>query len=147
MQWLDKRIMVVWWSGAHCTNICHHILNSIEISFHCNSAPGYDIATNFCTRHEGAAVVPCANICSDRGSLAFKAEHNEIFIPFGLRWKIVNRSYIVFWSQVDQEVKVVKSFRHVGDVAEHEVFVAQFVAEETHENLGASFAHGFNLKI
>ena len=26
-------IMVVWWSGAHCTNICHHILNSIEIHF------------------------------------------------------------------------------------------------------------------
>ena len=62
---------------SHFTNfVFHHESKSIEISFHYNSIPGCDIATNLRTYHDSRTIVPCANYRTI-GSFQFGWERND----------------------------------------------------------------------
>ena len=50
---------------THFTNDFTHNSNLMEISFCCNSVPGHQIATKFCTLDDNSAVIPCTEYCSD----------------------------------------------------------------------------------
>ena len=58
-------------SGPFHKRVFARHTNLMEISPYCNSIVGHQIATTFCTYHDGTYVVPCTNFCSDH---CFKIE-------------------------------------------------------------------------
>ena len=52
--------------GTITLRVLHQNLNLMANSLHCDSIPGCDIATNFCTCHGSRAVMSCAKFFSNR---------------------------------------------------------------------------------
>ena len=67
----EARIYVL---GPFLYHFYHHNTNLIDISFPCNSIPGYGIATKFCTYYndDSTSGVLCAKLCNDRAKPLFK---------------------------------------------------------------------------